>query len=83
MFASKSLAEHLFRGLAGLLAIATAVVMARTPGIAATSGSVALALLGLFLLRGCPVCWTVGLGQIIWRTANAGKSVPAGSDDVA
>lgn len=59
MFASKTIVEHLARGLFGLLALATAVVVAADrPGLALT-----LVTVGLLSMRGCPLCWTIGLVQ--------------------
>lgn len=57
LFASRTLLEHLGRGVAGLVLLGVAL---------ATSGAAPWlaggALLGaLLLLRGCPLCWTVGL----------------------
>jgi len=57
MFGSKSLAEHLVRGLIGLGALVAAVLLApRQPWLA-----VALLPVGLVSLRGCPSCWLMGL----------------------
>ena len=59
MFASKTIVEHLVRGLFGLLALAAAVIVAADgPGLA-----LALVAVGLLSLRGCPLCWTIGLVQ--------------------
>jgi hypothetical protein len=57
MFGSRSLAEHLFRGLLGFGAFACAFIV-MTHG---SLWSIALALAGIALLRGCPTCWTLGL----------------------
>lgn len=55
--ASRSLSEHLLRGLAGAAAVVLAIVLA------GSVGPVSLALLPVALIawRGCPTCWTVGL----------------------
>ena len=61
MFASKSILEHLARGAAGLGALVASAVLAPTqPWL-----SVALFPLALVALRGCPMCWTVGLIQTV------------------
>ena len=66
MFASGTLVEHLARGLAAVLAIMTA---ATVPAIAPAWISMpAIVLLGgsaLVLLRGCPMCWTIGLVETL------------------
>ncbi len=61
MFASKSLTEHLLRGLVGVGALATL----------AAYGSLGWPMLlllpvALVALRGCPTCWTIGLVQTVW-----------------
>ncbi|MGP3967045.1 hypothetical protein [Streptomyces sp. 6N223] len=62
-FASASLPRHLMRGAVGFGALAGSVAL--IPAL----GPVSLVLLpaGLLALRGCPMCWTVGLVQTISR----------------
>ena len=61
MFASKSLVLHLARGAIGFAAFAA------TPALASQQPWLALPLIaaGLVALRGCPLCWSVGLVQTI------------------
>jgi hypothetical protein len=56
VFASRSLAEHFLRGAVGIGAFAAAAVFAER-------GWPILLLLpvALLALRGCPMCWTLGL----------------------
>jgi hypothetical protein len=61
MFASKSIGVHLGRGVLGFGAIAVASAFATE---APWSMLVALRV-ALFALRGCPMCWTVGLVQTV------------------
>ena len=63
MFASRSVARHLVRGLLGLGLLVGSVVWAAATGPAA----LLLALPGFVLLRGCPTCWALGLAQTIAR----------------
>ncbi|WP_030671469.1 hypothetical protein [Streptomyces sp. NRRL B-1347] len=56
-FASTSLPRHLARGTLGFGALAGAVLLIPAIGLA----SLLLAPLGLLALRGCPLCWTIGL----------------------
>jgi hypothetical protein len=60
-FASKSLGAHLLRGGIGFGLIAAALALT------ASLGAVALLLApaGLLALRGCPMCWTIGLIETI------------------
>ena len=61
MFASKTLTEHVVRGVLGASALVTSVVLASSHPIL----SVALLPLALVALRGCPMCWTIGLAQTL------------------
>jgi hypothetical protein len=56
-FASSSIGVHLARGLFGMVALIGGLALAAT----VTPAALALVPLGFVLLRGCPVCWTVGL----------------------
>jgi hypothetical protein len=61
MFASKSLLEHLARGIVGLGAFVAAALLAPLhPWLALAALPV-----GFVLLRGCPTCWLVGLVQTV------------------
>jgi hypothetical protein len=62
MFASRTLAEHVVRGLLGLVLVAFAVVSAQDHPWAL------LALVpAVVAWRGCPTCWLMGLGQTLTR----------------
>ena len=69
MFASKSVVEHLARGIVGLGAFVAAVHWApQHPWLALAALPV-----GFLALRGCPTCWLVGLAQTLApRFAKAG-----------
>lgn len=60
-FASRSLARHLGRGVVGFGGLIGS--MALLPVV----GPVSLLLIpvGLFALRGCPMCWAAGLAQTL------------------
>ncbi|MET8296101.1 hypothetical protein ABZW02_18790 [Streptomyces sp. NPDC005180] len=62
-FASASLPRHLVRGVLGFGSLALAVVLLPY----AWPVSVALLPAGLLALRGCPMCWAVGLAQTLSR----------------
>ena len=57
MFGSKSLGEHLLRGAAAGVLFAGSYVA----GSSHILFAVVLGLGGLFALRGCPLCWVMGL----------------------
>ena len=56
-FASASLAEHLLRGMLGFGALIAALLSGTEYPLAA----LALFVLALLVMRGCPSCWTIGL----------------------
>ncbi|MFI1720609.1 hypothetical protein [Streptomyces sp. NPDC020489] len=62
-FASSSLPRHLLRGVIGFGSLIGSVAFL------STVGPVSLLLLpvGLLALRGCPMCWTIGMIQTISR----------------
>ncbi|WP_033212507.1 hypothetical protein [Kitasatospora phosalacinea] len=62
-FASASLPRHLLRGAVGFGAIAAGL------GLLPVLGAVVLLLVpvGLLALRGCPMCWAIGLLQTVSR----------------
>ncbi|TXS44820.1 hypothetical protein [Streptomyces sp. t39] len=62
-FASSSLPRHLVRGVIGFGGLIGSVALLPL------AGPVGLLLLpvGLLALRGCPVCWAVGLMQTVSR----------------
>lgn len=62
-FASVTLAAHLRRGALGFVPLAVAAfVWPRFGWIAMAPAAV-----GLVMLRGCPMCWTIGLIQTVSR----------------
>ena len=69
MFASKTISGHLARGALGVGTMAFAL------STAATHPWLPLAALPIALvaLRGCPMCWTVGLAQTVFAKLR-GKS---------
>ncbi len=60
-FGNRSIRIHLARGLAGFAALAVAL---RTMNSSLWPALIFLGL-ALWMLRGCPVCWTVGLFETI------------------
>jgi hypothetical protein len=75
MFMSRSLVEHFARGAIFLAALVASVLVARV----SLWAPVALLPVALVALRGCPMCWTVGLIQTI--AARARGERPRGPCD--
>jgi Na+-transporting NADH:ubiquinone oxidoreductase subunit NqrD len=75
MFASNSLLEHLVRGVlaAGMIAGTFYLLAVVQTGWALAAG-LALAGAAVFLMRGCPMCWTMGLIETIRRRSGATMS---------
>ncbi|MFJ2823452.1 hypothetical protein ACIO7M_20360 [Streptomyces toxytricini] len=62
-YASASLPRHLARGAVGFGSLIGGTALAFTVGPAA----LLLLPVGLVALRGCPMCWTIGLVQTVSR----------------
>jgi hypothetical protein len=61
MFASKTIAAHLLRGVLAAALITWALLhQSAYPAFA-----VAAAVLAVIVMRGCPLCWTLGLLETI------------------
>ena len=61
MFASRSLTVHLVRGAIGATALLVLVAEAPSHPFASLLGLP----IALVALRGCPMCWTIGLVQTV------------------
>ncbi|PKV83276.1 hypothetical protein [Streptomyces sp. TLI_146] len=64
-FASGTVPRHLARGAVGFGALAGSLALLPVVGLA----SLLLAPVGLIALRGCPMCWAIGLVE----TVSAGR----------
>ncbi|SFD34277.1 hypothetical protein [Pseudoalteromonas denitrificans] len=62
MFASNSLIEHVLRGGLGICLLWFAIDLAYTDPFI----SLGLGIVTLFLFRGCPICWTIGLFETVY-----------------
>jgi hypothetical protein len=63
VFGSTFLTAHLMRGAAAAALLAWAIVhQAAHPWLSLGAGAAALV-----ALRGCPMCWTVGLVETLWH----------------
>ena len=61
MLASKTIAAHIMRGVIAAALIAWALLhQSSDPAFAVTAGVAAVA-----AMRGCPLCWTMGLLETI------------------
>lgn len=61
MFASKSLVEHVSRGVIGFGAAVVATALAESHPLLA----IAAIPFAFVAFRGCPMCWTVGVFQTV------------------
>ncbi|GLW67937.1 hypothetical protein Kpho02_02360 [Kitasatospora phosalacinea] len=62
-YASATLPRHLLRGAVGFGAVGAGLGLLPVLGLPA----LLLVPVGLFALRGCPMCWTIGLVQTLSR----------------
>jgi hypothetical protein len=65
MFGSKTVPARILRGVIGFGTLAPAILLARNADTASVHASVTLAIVALIALRGCPVCWTIGLFETL------------------
>jgi len=76
MFASKSILEHLVRGTIGLAGLAAGMLLLPAhPWL-----SLSLFPVALVALRGCPMCWTVGLVQTVVARMKGKPAIGACTD---
>ncbi|PYR20541.1 MAG: hypothetical protein DMF95_27955 [Acidobacteria bacterium] len=69
MFASNTIAAHIVRGVIAAALIAWALLhQSSNPAFAVAAGVVAVA-----AMRGCPLCWTVGLVETCFRGARGSQ----------
>ena len=75
MFASKTVAAHLVRGVIAAALIAWALLhQSSDPVFAVAAGVVAMV-----AMRGCPLCWTLGLVETIGERIRRGHTSSPGS----
>jgi len=76
MFASKTIAAHLLRGVIAAALITWALLHESSdPALAAAAGVVAV-----LVMRGCPLCWTLGLFATIGETIRVRRRHTASSE---
>ena len=63
MFSSKTLLEHIVRGIVGIGGLALAMALAPFLG----AFSLLFILVSLWAFRGCPMCWLTGLFEALAR----------------
>jgi len=63
MFASTTLARHIARGAVGIGTLYYAIEVAASH----PWGSLALGIVALAALGGCPICWTIGLFETVYQ----------------
>jgi hypothetical protein len=66
MFASSSVSVHIARGVGGFTALALAMGLSSW-----VWPPLVLLPVGILLLRGCPMCWVVGLFQTLMGSGQA------------
>jgi hypothetical protein len=64
-FASSSIGIHMARGVLAALFAAFAMRSFQTANLPSTVGGMFAIGGALFMLRGCPMCWTIGLVETI------------------
>jgi hypothetical protein len=75
LFASKSVGAHVVRGAVAAVLIGWAVVYQTSHPVFAIGALV----VAVVAMRGCPMCWTVGLFETIGRRWSRGRKSNTGS----
>ncbi len=87
LFGSRSIGRHLLRGLVGGIAFVIAVpLFFLGQGWLAMTGAAVFGLVSAVALRGCPLCWAVGLVETVihaWRGRPGRACQSCGSSSVA
>jgi hypothetical protein len=76
IFGNRTIGRHLLRGALGITALYLALSTLR----GTTWGSLIFLAAALYLLKGCPMCWTLGLIETIAMTIHRHSERQAGSD---
>ncbi len=64
-FASSSISRHLLRGGFGMGALMLSLASLQTGSMLGIIGGAFLAASALVFLRGCPMCWVIGLVETV------------------
>ena len=80
LFASKSIPEHIVRGVIGFGCLSAAAYVLNFPGLSPLVGAVGLVGASLVAFRGCPVCWSIGLMNTALNTTLKSKACAACND---
>ena len=74
-FASASVPRHLARGVMALLALAAIPFLLRSGGLLGGVGIAASVGSAVVLLRGCPMCWMMGLVETMTLRASRRRTL--------
>jgi|GEM_PF-5198012 len=77
IFGNRTIGRHLLRGALGITALYISLSTLR----GTTWGSLIFLAAALYLLKGCPMCWTLGLIETIAMTIHRHSEGQIGSDD--
>lgn len=75
MFASRTILEHLIRGVVGFASILLVLLFTRHFRLPELLISLALIGLAIFAWRGCPMCWFTGLFDTVVNPRPRSKCV--------
>jgi hypothetical protein len=82
-FASPSITIHLARGASAALLGFLAMLSLHTMTLGGSIGAVLAAGGALFMLRGCPMCWTLGLFETVAAQRDAPPRVRQARDSTS
>ena len=65
LFATQTLAGHVIRGAVAFALLYLAIEQQHSHPVASLLAGLLAGLLALVAMRGCPICWTIGLAETI------------------
>jgi nicotinamide riboside transporter PnuC len=75
LFASRTISGHLVRGMVALVLLYSAIRQQHAHPV----GALLAGLMAVVAMRGCPMCWTIGLVESIQqRLSRPGSAKPGG-----
>ncbi len=85
MFSSSSLTEHLLRGLLAVAAVIGSISLLAAGTVLGCSVALLSLAFAVVMMRGCPMCWTMGLLETISASRTKSRcekcSVPVRDSD--
>ena len=73
-FTNRTLIGHLGRGAGAALLVVLAFHLLTRPGFLPGAAAIACSIGAIVLLRGCPMCWLIGLIETVSASSRKGQA---------